>query len=242
MAAEEEADELVAAAGDAVTLESLVRRREQGEPLAWVTGTIRFCGQPVAVDRGVYVPRLQTEELARRAAALLAGGAGRRAADLCTGCGAVAVHLRAAVPGAAVVGVDVDPAAARCARRNGVPTARADLAAPLRAGRFDVVTAVAPYVPTAEMRFLPSDVRRHEPRRALDGGPDGLEVVRLIVRAAAGLLSPGGWLLLEVGGRQDELLAPDLAAAGFSAVTGWRDDDGDLRGLCGHIPGRASSR
>ena len=240
VAAEEEAEELSAAAADGETLEGMVRRRENGEPLAWITGTVSFCGRPVVVDRGVYVPRVQSEALARRAADLLAGSSRRRAADLCTGTGAVAAHLLAWAPGAFVVGVDVDMAAVRCARRNGVPAVCADLAAPLRAASFDVVTAVAPYVPAAEIRLLPADVSRHEPRRALDGGPDGLDVVRRVLDAAARLLGPGGWLLLEIGGRQDELLASDLAQRGFSAVTTWHDGDGDLRGLCGQAAARRS--
>jgi release factor glutamine methyltransferase len=175
------------------------------------------------------VPRAQTEELAERAAALLP--AGGRAVDLCTGSGAVAAHLRGAVPDAAVVGVDLDPRAAACARRNGVPAVVADVAALPLAPGVDVVTAVAPYVPTGELAFLPADVRRHEPRRALDGGGDGLDLVRRVVEAAARLLRPAGWVLAEVGGSQDRLLGPVLATAGFVDVVTWVDEDGDLRGV-----------
>lgn len=236
VAAGEEADELLAAAPDEATLAGWLGRRERGEPLAWITGTVRFCGRTVRVDPGVYVPRAQTEDLARRAAAVLPPGG--RAVDLCTGCGAVAAHLRAAVPSAAVVGVDLDLRAAACARRNGVPAIAADLAAGLRPGLgVDVVTAVAPYVPTGGLRLLPADVQRYEPRRALDGGPDGLDLVRRVVGAAAGLLRPGGWLLLEVGGDQDAALAPALHAAGFGEAAPWRDEDGDLRGVAARALG-----
>ncbi|HEX6417868.1 MAG TPA: hypothetical protein VFZ77_05205 [Acidimicrobiales bacterium] len=229
VAAGEEATELVSAAPDEPTLESWVRRREQGEPPAWITGTLVFCGRPLHVSPGVYVPRAQTEELARRAAAILPVGGS--AVDLCTGAGAVAAHLWAQVPTATVVGIDIDPRAAACARRNGVPAAVGDLAGPLRGRRYvDVVTAVAPYVPTGAIRLLPADVQRHEPRRALDGGDDGLDLVRRVVAAARRLLRPGGWLLMEIGGAQDEALAPALAT-GFAAVTPWWDDDGDLRGV-----------
>ena len=219
-----------------------MRRREAGEPLAWIVGGVRFCGRLVAVDSGVYVPRPQTEELARRAAALLAASAHLRAVDLCTGAGAVAAHLLASVPGARVVGVDVDMAAARCALHNGVPTVRADVGTPFRSGTFDVVTAVAPYVPTPDIAFLPADVRRHEPRRALDGGPDGLDTVRRVVRSASDLLAAGGWLLVELGGDQDVLLGPELDAAGFSSVTTWTDEDGDLRGLAARSSGPHTGR
>ncbi len=236
VAAEEEAAEFIAAAPDGSTLESWLCRREQGEPLPWITGTMTFCGRTVRVAPGVYVPRIQTEELARRAAALLPDEG--RAVDLCTGAGAVAAHLMTQVPTASVIGVDLDPRSAACARRNGVPVAVADLAEPLRSSDgVDVVTAVAPYVPTGHLRLLPSDVQRYEPRLALDGGADGLDLVRRVISAAGRLLRPGGWLLIEVGGDQDEALAPTLAAAGFDQVAPWWDDDGDLRGIAGRATG-----
>jgi release factor glutamine methyltransferase len=230
VAAAEEAAEILAAGPDDATLETWLRRRENGEPLAWITGRMVFCGRTVAVAPGVYVPRLQSEELARRAARLLAGGQ-PRAVDLCTGAGAVAAHLAAEVPTAAVIAVEVDAVAVACARRNGVLALRADLGGALRSHVFDVVTAVAPYVPTAELRFLPADVQRHEPRLALDGGADGLDVVRRVVEAGAWLLRPGGWLLVEVGADQDRALGPTLAACGYDAGDRWYDEDGDLRGL-----------
>lgn len=229
VAPDDEADELLATAPDRDTLGAWVARREQGEPLAWITGTIRFAGVTVAVDPGVYVPRHQTEELARRAAGLLR--AGQTAADLCTGCGAVAAYLRASVPEASVVAVDLDPRAARCARRNRVPTVRGDLGHPLRPGRFDLVTAVPPYVPSGEMRFLPADVQRYEPLTALDGGDRGVSVLRRVVGSAAHLLRPGGHLLVELGGDQDRVVAADLAAAGFVEPVPWDDEEGDRRGL-----------
>jgi release factor glutamine methyltransferase len=231
VAAIEEAALLVAAAPDEDTLEAWVRRRETGEPLAWITGTTTFGGRPLRVDPGVYVPRPQTEGLARRATDLLTVSRSRRAVDLCTGAGAVAAHLAAEVQRASVVGVDVDRRAAACARRNGVVTLVGDLDRCLRPGSFDVVTAVAPYVPTPDLRFLPADVQRHEPRLALDGGPDGLDVVRRVVASAARLLRPEGWLLVELGGDQDRMLGPTLAEAGFTRVAPWFDEDGDLRGL-----------
>lgn len=236
VAAEDEAAELVrVAAGDADRLESMVRRREAGEPFAWITGHTTFCGRRVTVDPGVFVPRPQTEELARRAAAVLP--AGGRAVDLCAGSGAVAAHLGATVPGARVAAVDIDPAAASCARRNGVPALRGDIGAPLRSGSIDVVTAVAPYVPTEALRLLPSDVQRHEPRLALDGGGDGLQLVERVVADAARLLAPGGWVLLEVGGTQAEAVTALLERADFVAVSAWHDEGGDLRGVQATRPG-----
>jgi len=230
VAAEEEATVFLAAVPDGATLEAWLRRREQGEPPAWIIGTIRFGGRTLRIVSGVYVPRPQTEELARRAASLLP--ANGLAVDLCTGSGAVAAHLAAAVPTAAVIGVDVDPLAAACARSNGVVALVADLATPFGpAARFDAMTAVAPYVPTDAIDLLPADSQVHEPRVALDGGTDGLDLVRRVIAAASTHLRPGGWLLTEVGGDQDELLAPDLAAAGFDHAVAWADEDGDLRGI-----------
>jgi release factor glutamine methyltransferase len=234
IAADEEAHELLAASPDDTTLEMWIRRRQQGEPLAWIIGALQFCGHTVRVDPGVYVPRLQSEELARRAVRLLADN-GTRAADLCTGAGAIAVHLMSRVPTATVVGIDVDVRAVACARRNGVHVVAADLDPPLRAGAFDVVTAVAPYVPTGQLHLLPADVQRYEPRSSLDGGDDGLDLVRRVLVSAGRLLRPGGWLLIELGAEQDRALSPTLAVNGFVGTESWFDEDGDLRGLLAQL-------
>ena len=235
VAADEEAEELIGAAPDRRTLEDWVARRERGEPLAWIVGVAPFCGQLLVVERGVFVPRPQSEELARRGAELLRVTG--RAADLCTGSGAIARHLVARVPTATVVGVDIDRCAVACARRNGVTAVLGDLAGGLGSEAFDVVTAVAPYVPTSALGLLPADVRRYEPPRALDGGDDGLDLVRRVVWGAARVLRREGWLLLEVGGEQDRALAPVLEEAGFAAWVTWLDDEGSLRGLAARKQG-----
>lgn len=230
MAAAAEAADFLAEATDGVTLEAWVRRREAGEPHAWITGRTTFCELSLHITPGVYVPRPQTEALARRAAALLPTEGS--AIDLCTGAGAIAAFLLACRPSATVIGVDVDGRAAACARRNGVPAVAGDLAEPLHAaGVIDVVTAVAPYVPVDELHHLPRDVRLFEPRPALDGGADGLDVVRRVIVAAHRLLRPGGSLIVELGGDQDSILARHLAEHGFIEPQPWYDEDGDLRGL-----------
>lgn len=233
VAAEEEAEELLAAAGDLATLTAWVARRQLGEPLAWITGTAAFCGSTVTVTPGVYVPRAQSETLARRAAALLP----RRGhgADLCTGSGAIAAHLTRSVPTAVVVGTDIDPVAAWCARRNGVRAVVADLGSCLPPDRFDVVVAVTPYVPTSALRLLPADVQRYEPRAALDGGAGGLGVLRRALGDATRVLRRGGWFLTEIGGDQDGAIAPALHQAGFVDIESWTDDDGDLRGVAARL-------
>lgn len=229
VAAPEEAAELWATGAEGDRLDALVRRREHGEPLAWITGSAAFGGRRLVVVPGVFVPRPHTVELAERAAAALRPDG--TAVDLCTGSGAIAAHLRSSHPFATVVGLDLDPTAAACARCNGVPSVVADLDVPLRTGCADVVTAVAPYVPTAALAVLPRDVTGHEPRLALDGGADGLEVVARVVAAATQLLGPGGHLLVEVGGDQGDATAALVAAAGLEEQVRWHDDDGDLRGL-----------
>jgi release factor glutamine methyltransferase len=229
---EEAAVQLAAADGDAAALEALVRRRCDGEPLAWLVGAVTFCGRRITVAPGVYVPRPQSELIALAAVARLPEGG--VAVDLCTGSGAVAAVLADRRPGAHVVATELDPVAAACAHGNGVDALVGDLAEPLPselAGRVDVVTAVPPYVPTAAIGLLPRDVVAHEPRAALDGGTDGLDLVRRIVRASAGLLRSGGTLVVEVGGDQDGGLRGELEAAGFGEIERLVDDDGDLRGL-----------
>jgi release factor glutamine methyltransferase len=210
----------------------MVSRRCAGEPLSWVTGWCEFAGARVRVAPGVYEPRRQTWPLAVRAGQRLpAAGA---AADLCTGSGAVAAYLARARPGARVVATDLDPGACRCAAANGVEVFCGHLADPLPAeleGRLDVVVAVVPYVPSSQIAYLPRDVREHEPMRALDGGPDGADFLRQVVVAAPHWLRPGGHLLLELGGEQDAVLAPALAAAGFAVAARLDDEDGDLRGI-----------
>ena len=215
-----------AAAGDGSRLESLVRRREQGEPVEWIVGWAPFCGLRVIVHPGVYVPRVQTEVLARRAAALVP--AGGIAVDLATGSGAVAAVLMAA--GAQVVATELDPVAAVCARANGITVYEGDLDEPLPARferRVDVLTANVPYVPTGAIALLPRDVQDHEPRLALDGGTDGLDLVRRVLALAPRWLRPGtGRVLVEIG--------PDQAPA-FPDLLHHRDDDGDVRALELHV-------
>jgi release factor glutamine methyltransferase len=233
IAADEEARELLdAAEGDAARLGLLVERRVRGEPLAWITGSVQFCGIPVRVHPGVYVPRWQSEPLTQRAVELLpADGV---AADLCTGSGAIAAVLGRQRPAARIVASDIDPLACRCAADNGVEVYLGDLATPLpRAlwGRFDVVIAVVPYVPTERLEFLPRDVRTFEPMVALDGGPGGLRMLRETVVAATELLSPGGSLILELGADQDDGLCGVLSQSGFDLPMRHEDEDGDLRGI-----------
>jgi release factor glutamine methyltransferase len=233
VAADEEAQELLArAAGDVALLDTLVARRLRGEPLAWITGSVSFCGLQVRVDPGVYVPRWQSELLARRAVARLPESGA--AIDLCTGAGAIAKTLMTYRRGARVVACDVDERAVACARANGVEVYRGDLFAALpRAleGGVDVVVGVVPYVPTPDLGLLQRDTFTFESTLSYDGGPDGTEILRRVLADAPRFLRGGGALLLELGGEQPDALGPDLAHLGYTDVTVLVDEDGDVRGI-----------
>ena len=142
--------------------------------------------------------------------------------DLCCGAGAIGAALAAAVERAEVHAADIDPAAVRCARQNlpGGRVYQGDLYAPLPAGlrgRVAILAANVPYVPSEEIGFLPPEARAHEPRAALDGGADGLDVLRRVAAGAAGWLAPGGHLLSETSERQAPLAETALAAVGLTA-------------------------
>jgi release factor glutamine methyltransferase len=233
VAAEEEADELAArAGGDADLLGSLVERRLSGEPLAWITGKIRFCDLDISIHPGVYVPRWQSEPLARRAVERLPVRG--RAIDLCTGAGAIAKTLTVAHPHAHVVASDIDERAVACAAGNGVEVYRGDLFAPIPgsfAGRTDIVVGVVPYVPTPALQLLPRDTLTFESPLSYDGGGDGTEILRRVVAESPRFLRRGGALLLELGGGQADVLEGDLVRHGYIDVRVLSDEDGDLRGV-----------
>lgn len=233
VAAEDEAEELLAcAAGDLELLTSLVERRLTGEPLAWITGRVSFCGLEIRVDPGVYVPRWHSQPLARRAIERLpANGA---AIDLCTGAGAIAKTLITDHPGARVVASDFDERAVACARANGVEVYLGDLFAPLRRtleGHVDVVVGVVPYVPTPALPLLQRDTFAFESPLSYDGGRDGTGILRRVLTDAPHFLRRGGALLLELGGEQADALGDDLARLGYVDVSVLVDEDGDIRGI-----------
>lgn len=244
--AEDEARLLAAAADRPADLAALVERRVAGEPLEHLLGWAEFRGLRIAVDPGVFVPRQRTALLVREAVALLAGRpAPPTVVDLCCGSGAVAAAVAAAVGPVVLHATDVDPAAVQCARRNlGTVGGRVhvgDLDAPLPAalrGRVDVLVANVPYVPTAELPLMPPEARDHEPRVALDGGRDGLDVLRRVAAAAPRWLAPGGHLLVETSERQAPAAVAAFAAAGLTprVVT---DDDLGATAVVGRYSGEA---
>jgi release factor glutamine methyltransferase len=229
--AEDEAELLVAAARTPDDLATMVERRVAGLPLEQIIGWAEFRGLRIAVDPGVFVPRRRTEFLVEQAA--LRTGPGAVVVDLCCGSGALGAALAAAAGPIELHAADVDPAAVRCARRNvigaGGAVYQGDLFEPLPAtlrGRVDVLLANVPYVPSDEVGLLPAEARLHEARVALDGGPDGLDVLRRVAAAAPEWLVPGGHLLIETSERQAPPAAHAFAAGGLLARVVTDDERG----------------
>lgn len=227
--AEEEAQLICAAAAAGAARDALVARRAQGQPLEHLLGWAQFYGRRVLVGPGVFVPRRRTELLVRAAARVAPPAA--LVVELCCGAGAVAAALRHEIDVAELHVSDVDPAATAWAARNlpGAGVHTGDLFAPLPTrllGRVDVLCVNAPYVPSEEIALMPSEARVHEPRVALDGGPDGLEVHRRVAAEAPRWLAPGGHVLIETSARQAEGTAAAVQAAGLASTVVTDDDLG----------------
>jgi release factor glutamine methyltransferase len=207
----------------------LVRRRQGGEPVAYITGRKEFWSLDLAVDDRVLIPRPDTETAVEEALALL-GEEARAVADVGTGSGAIALALAKARPSLAVFAGDISGGALEVARANaerlGLPVTFVEghLLEPLAAhGPFDLIVANLPYIPAAEVEGLAPEVRS-EPRLALvGGGSDGLDVVRALVGAASEALRSGGALVLEIGAGQAEATAALCTAAGLIEVRRRRD-------------------
>jgi release factor glutamine methyltransferase len=263
--AEDEASILTEAAdGDAARLEELVAARVGGLPLEHLVGWAELDGRRWRVAPGVFVPRQRSELLVREAAARAVAGADAGTVllvDLCCGCGAlggaVAARLLATGHDVEIHAADVDPVAVTCAHDNlkaladdGGPAAgglaahtyTGDLADPLPAevwGRVDVLVANAPYVPTAAISMMPPEAREHEPHAALDGGDDGLEILRRVIDLAPKLLRPGGYLLIETSEGQVGAAVGHMSAAGL-APTVLSDEELGATALTATLPRRGS--
>lgn len=230
--AEDEARVLVSSALSRDDLESMILRRTLGEPLEVVVGWAEFCGHRVVVESGVFVPRTRSAILVDEGARLI--GPGAVVVDLCCGTGAVGLALSARVGGIELYASDIEPSAVHCARRNldpiGAEVFEGDLFSALPArlrGRVDLVVVNAPYVPSASISTMPPEAREYEPRIALDGGPDGVNVHRWIATGAAEWLAPGGHLVIETSRHQAPLTEKAVRRGGFvSRVVTSVDVDG----------------
>ncbi|MDR3775121.1 MAG: peptide chain release factor N(5)-glutamine methyltransferase [Terracidiphilus sp.] len=233
--------EKVLTAAGAVRYYALIERRVGGEPVQYITGEQEFYGLPFRVTPDVLIPRPETEHLVEKALALAAGFAQPRIVDVGAGSGAIAVALAHNLPQAQVTAADVSAAALEIAhenaQRNGVSDRirflKSDLLAAVADERFEFVVSNPPYVPTADRDSLSVEVREHEPALALFAGDDGLAVYRRLIPDAFEVLTPGGFLVLEIGYGQSESVGALLTDAGFTRIEFVPDLQGILRVACG---------
>lgn len=228
------------------TLRDGVRRRATGEPLQYVTGEVAFRHVVMKIRPGVLIPRPETEVLVDVALEAISGVQSPRVADPCTGSGCVALSIAQERPGSLVWATDLSPAAvdiaAENARRLGladsVTIIRGDLLSPLPealVGSLDLVVSNPPYIPSQRVPELPVEVAGFEPRLALDGGPDGLDVFRRLAADAAGWLRPGGALVLELDETRVRTAAEE-AVQWYEEVRVVRDLAGRDRILAARLP------
>ncbi|GAB3127479.1 putative protein N(5)-glutamine methyltransferase [Glaciibacter psychrotolerans] len=220
--AEDEARLLLSVPQSDADLEAMIAQRVAGFPLEAILGWVVFCGLRIGVGPGVFVPRQRTEFLVREAARLSRPGA--VVLDLGSGTGALGVALGSMVDGIELHSTDIDTPAVACTRRNTEPLGgrvyQGDLFAPLPPelrGRIDIMLANVPYVPTDAIDLLPPEARDHEPLVTLDGGLDGLEVLRRVAAEATDWLAPGGSLLIEIGDKQRAAATDAVTAGGLTA-------------------------
>jgi release factor glutamine methyltransferase len=215
-------------AGIAATYAALIEQRAAGRPTAYLVGHREFFGLEMIVDERVLIPRPETERLVEVVRDALEKTPTPLIADIGTGSGAIAIALARTLPEARVVATDPSAGALAVARLNAdrhgvahrIAWAQGDNLSPLAGrgfeGRVDALVCNPPYIPSADLADLPEEVRAHEPREALDGGPDGLAVHRHIIGDASLYLRPGALLALEVGGVRDQ----SRAVAGLMAAAG----------------------
>jgi release factor glutamine methyltransferase len=235
--AEEEAALLIEAAASSDDLAGMVGERVSGRPLEHILGWVQFCGRRVFVAPAVFVPRRRTELIVREAIDWLDRELGENSGpvvvDLCCGCGAIGAAIAAARPIGELHAVDIEPRAVDCARRNVEPVGGqvyiGDLVEPLPSrlsGRIDILLANAPYVPTEAIALMPPEARDYEPTVALDGGTDGLAILRRVIDAAGVWLSPRGALFVETSESQASLLLDHVTSVD---LIGRRVDSDELQ-------------
>ncbi|MFC5570005.1 peptide chain release factor N(5)-glutamine methyltransferase [Lysobacter yangpyeongensis] len=226
----------------AAAFEALVQRREQGEPVAYLTGHRGFWRFDLAVTPATLIPRPETELLVELALARLPAGQSLRIADLGTGSGAIALALAGERPQARVIATDASAPALAVAEANARTLGLANLAfragdwfAPLAGERFDLIASNPPYIALDDPHLGEGDLR-FEPASALSSGIDGLDAIRRIVADAPAHLDAGGWLLLEHGWEQGAAVRELLLRAGFVDVATERDLEGRDRVTLGRKP------
>lgn len=234
-------------AGVAAAFDALVARRAGGEPVAYLIGRRGFWTLDLAVTPDTLIPRPETELLVEQALLRIPSAHPARIADLGTGSGAIALAVASERPLARVVATDVSRQALATAAANAgthgighVEFRHGHWWSPLSGERFDLVASNPPYIADADPHLRQGDLR-FEPRGALASGHDGLDAIDAIVRGAPAHLVPGGWLLLEHGHAQGEVVRALLLRAGFDAVATERDLEGRERVTGGRLPGPGGS-
>jgi release factor glutamine methyltransferase len=231
---------------ESTRLETLARRRLAGEPVARILGVKEFWGLPLRLSAATLVPRPDTETVVERALELLrADGAADRAlriADLGTGSGAILLALLSELPGAHGFGTDISAEALETASRNAVELGLADRTTWINCdyasgltGAFDLIVSNPPYIPSADIAGLATEVRDHDPRAALDGGADGLDAYRILISQSASFLTSHGLLVVEIGQGQDGDVEALMTASGLSPT-------GSPKADLGGVPRAVSAR
>jgi release factor glutamine methyltransferase len=209
---------------------ALVRRRGQREPLQHIVGSTSFCGLEMSVNRNVLVPRPETELLAEAGWEFLSTLISQpsTALDFGTGSGCIAIALAVKCPSACIVALDASAHALVVARENAALNGVGEriefihgnsLAALAAGSRFDLIVSNPPYIPSAEIAALQTEVRDFDPHEALDGGADGLAFYRLLAEQAGACLRPGGKIMLEFGDGQAAAIRDLFAASGWVVET-----------------------
>lgn len=227
-------------------VESMTQRRLAGEPVAYITGSWEFYGVELDVTRDVLIPRPDTEVLVKAAVTLFSGRNGRpRILDLCAGSGCIGCALAVQMPGAKIILADNDLKALAVCRQNVAKNrlenrvlcveADATKKPPMLMGKFDLLVCNAPYIPTAEIETLDSSVKDYEPTAALDGGADGLDIIRAVLKLWRSVLKEKGVMMLEIGEGQAQTVMELMRAAGFAGVRALQDTAGTERVIVGHL-------
>jgi release factor glutamine methyltransferase len=212
-----------------------LHERTQGKPLQHILKSVEFYGRRFSVTPDVLIPRPETEHVVERALALAPAKTPNalRIADVCTGSGILAITLALELPDAAVEASDISPAAIAVAQTNCAALGAnanffvCDLMDSLP-GPYDLIVANPPYIPTSELDHLDREVRDYDPRLALDGGPDGLDLYRRLIPQAWARLAPGGWFVTEIGYDQGATV-PALLSADWCSINVTNDLAGHPR-------------
>ncbi len=237
---------LYAGPGLAKEAAALTERRLAGEPVAYITGSWEFYGVELAVSQDVLIPRPDTEVMVQAAIDLFTGKNGRpRILDLCAGSGCIGCALAVKMPGSTVILADNDLKALSLCRKNvekndlgsRVLCVEADASRkpPMLLGKFDLVVCNAPYIPSGEIETLDASVKDYEPHAALNGGEDGLDIIRSVIRLWSSVLKERGTLMLEIGEGQAPAVMTLMEKAGYAGIEALEDTAGTPRVIVGHL-------